>query len=316
MTSNYHAPVCGLAALALAIAGAMAQTPASRPTKPPAMADQKQPEQPRADGAFADLAEATKILAAGKGAEAERLLLTVAARLPRYANVWQQLALAYRIQGKKKEGLDAIEKAISFGTANADMHLLAAELTLAVRAPGAARHALLAADLAPEDQRVARRAIELLLEACDLESAGKLLAKLEKTGDSSVTTREKLLWLQADLANRKLAPELAAKAYRQLCELVGKRDPYPHECLANTLLVLGEKPGALAAYERCLEIHPSNLAARQRAIALMKELRASADAVAREENLLTYYRKAWELEKQAGKRGPAAARPTQPAAPK
>ena len=301
------------------------QTPASSPTakptgnptlQPTAQPEQQPEQQPQADGAFAELARAAKAIEAGKGADAERILRGVAARIPRYPNVWQQLAIACRMQGKTKPAFDAIEKAIGFGKPNADMHLLAAELALASSSPGAAKHALAAVELEPKQERTLARALDVLLEANDLDEAQKLFLKLQQSPGKSAASREKLLWLQADLANRKLQPELAAKAYRQLCDLVGDRDPFPHECLANTLIVLGKKAEALAAFTRCLAIHPSNLTAREREITLMKALRVASEDVVREENLLVYYRKVWDLEKKAGTKGSAPAQPVRPAAPK
>lgn len=288
---------------------ASGQKPASAPTPSPE-------EQPEAKGAFEDLAKAAKALESGKGADAESLLRAVATRLPRYPNVWQQLALACRLQGKKKEAYECIEKAIGFGKPNADMHLLAAELALAGRVLGAAKHALAAVELEPKQERTLGKALDVLLEANDLKAAEQVFEKLQKATGKSVSSREKLLWRQADLANRKLKPELAVLAYRQLCELVGDRDPFPHECLANTLVVL-DKPGeALAAYARCLRIHPSNLTAREREIAIMKQTKAPAEDLEREQNLLIYYRKLWELEKKAGTKPPAKPEPVRPAAPK
>lgn len=235
-------------------------------------------------GPYADLQLAGQMIEIGQHAEAEKLLAVLVEQIPESAQAWYRLALVRSPRGDRPRAREALREALALADDWPQAHLLAAELPLEDTPEQAAVHARRAAELAPGQHAVLRRAVRVGLRCGDTEGCDRLVEQVVAAAPDDPET----YYLAADLALHRGDREKAVAAYRKLTDLQ-PGDPFAWESLARLHVTLSQPKEALAAFERALQIHPSDVAIRQQVIDLMLRLRVPAADVAAQRKYLRYY---------------------------
>jgi tetratricopeptide (TPR) repeat protein len=252
------------------------------------------------------LDEAGALLQKGRYDQAETVLREVLAAAPDASGAWLLLALGLRANAQMVDARVAALSAVDTDEKNAAATIVAAELSAEKDVEAARKLAKRTVDLEPDDLELVTRALAVLarLKAKDeaLPLIDKALARRPK--------EPRLLRAKADLAVDTNDWQAAADAYRQLAAALPK-DPLPKLNLAMVLTGLGKDDEAVGVYREILPLDPTNVAARERLVALLKKSKRPAEEIRAEEIQLSRWREV--ANKSPRPKGPPPV--TTPAAP-
>ena len=255
--------------------------------------------QPQTEGPYTDLVKASQLLTGKRLHEAEALLRTVVGRIPKNGSAWFFLGLTLSLEGKKEEALPAVEKAVQLDPKHPESQVLLAELLapLMKQRKRCFDQARSAAKLCKGNPLLLGRLAKVLLLIDQPREAKPMIQEVLDLQPKNTD----FLSLLAQVSLSLHQYEKAEKAYAKLIKL-RPLDPWPPESRANLLVMLGRKKEAVESYKKSLKIRPSNLHARHRLLALLKDLDAPASAIHEQKLYLKYYKEVEKVRKEMQKK--------------
>ena len=256
-------------------------------------------EEPKTQGPYTDLVKASQLLTGKRLKEAESLLMTVVARIPKNSSAWFLLANCLSLEGKKEEALPYAEKAVKLDPQHAESRVLLVELLqpLAKQRKRCFDLARSTAKLCKGNPLLLGRLARVLLTIHQPSEAKPLIEEVLSLQPKNTDFLSLLAQVSLSLHQYKAAE----KAYAKLVEL-RPLDPWPAESRANLLVMLGRKKEAVESYKQSLKIRPSNLHARHRLLALLKDMGASQTEIHAQKLYLKYYKEVARVRKELEKK--------------
>ena len=231
------------------------------------------------------LDEANALMQTRQYDQAESVLREVVKAVPDASSAWLMLALALRANARMEDARVAALAAVDADETNSSATIVAAELSVEKDTDAARKLAKKTVDLDAEDLELVTRAVTVLVRL-------KAKAEAQPLIDKALARRPKearLLRAKADLAVETNDWPAAADAYRELAAALPK-DPLPRMNLAMVLCGLGKEDEAIGVYRQVLPLDPTNIAARERLVGLLKKQKKPNEEIKAEELQLSRWR--------------------------
>ncbi len=256
-------------------------------------------ENPQTEGPFTDLVRASQYLTGKRLKEAEALLRTIVGRIPKHGPAWFLFAMTLSMEGKKEEALPAAEKAVQLDPKHAESQVLLVELLqpLKKKQKQCFDQARAAAKLCKGNPLLLGRLAKVLLKLDQPREAKPMIEEVLSIQPKNANFVSLLAQVSLSLHDFKTAE----KAYAKLTKL-RPLDPWPAESRGNLLVILGRKKEAIESYKHSLKVRPSNVHARHRLLALLKELDAPASEIHAQKLYLKYYKEVARVRKELEKK--------------
>jgi predicted Zn-dependent protease len=256
-------------------------------------------EAPKTEGPYTDLVKAGQLLTGKRLKEAEALLRTVVGRIPKSSSAWFLLASTLDLEGKKEEALMSAKRAVKLDPKNAESQVLLVELMqpLPKLRKQCFEKAQSASKLCKGNPLLLGRLAKVLLLIHQPNEAKPIIEEVLAIQPKNADFLS--LLAQVSLSLHKF--NSAEKAYAKLVKL-RPLDPWPAESRGNLLVMLGRKKEAVESFKQSLKIRPSNVHARHRLLALLKELGASAAEIHAQKLYLKYYKEVLRVRKELEKK--------------
>ena len=236
-------------------------------------------------GPFIDQQRADGLFERGKVGSARTVYLRLLEDMPASATLRYKIALCQEALGEPAKGVEHIQLALQFDPRMLPAQVLGAKLLARVDTDAAlqwAKKALAQRELTGD---MAVDLLEALGAAADVDRVAAVSKELVERFASD----ERLLSAAAEAALARHDLEFAEHCYEVWLRRNG-RHPVALECLARVRALRGRDREAQRAYERLLEVNPSNLRGREALIDLLARTGADAEVVALQRRYLAHYR--------------------------